>query len=59
VVRLLEDQPELAYAAEVVDPNADPVRVIIAARGAGLAELLIAGDKFDPIRFLEMLEAAG
>ena len=58
VIRLLEDEPELAYAAEIVDPDADPVRVVIVARGAGLCELLIDGDKFDPIKFLEMIDAA-
>ncbi len=56
VVQLLKNEPGLAYAAEVVDPDADPVRVVIAARGAGICELLIAGDKFDPIKFLEMCE---
>lgn len=34
MVRLLEDQPELDYAAEVVDSNGGHARVVIAAGGA-------------------------
>lgn len=37
--------------------NGDAVRVVVAVRGAGTADLLIDRDKWDPVSFLELLDA--
>jgi hypothetical protein len=55
----LEANPDLVRAVEVIDPDADPVRVIVAVRGAGTCELQIARDRWDPFLFLRLIEARG
>ena len=51
----LQSDPGLHYALEVVDADSDPVRLIVAVRGAGTAEVTIPADRYDPFRLLEMI----
>jgi hypothetical protein len=55
----LEADPELIRAVEVIDPDGDPVRLIVAIRGVGTCELQIDAERWDPIKFLEMVESGG
>ena len=41
-------------AIEVIDAN--PVRIIIAIRNVGVCELLVARDKWDPFKFLALID---
>jgi len=53
----VESEPELIRAFEVVDPDADPVRVMVAIRGVGSCELLIDAARWDPLEFLRLVHA--
>ena len=55
VLRDLEANPERVRAVEVVDVDADPVRIIVAIRNVGVCELLVARDRWDPFQFLALL----
>lgn len=57
VWQALQDRPGKIKYFEVEDPDADPVRLVLAIRGVGTCDLLIAADKWDPIRFLELLDS--
>ena len=57
VLRDLEAHPEHVRAIEVIDPDTDPVRIIIAIRDVGICELLVARDKWDPFQFLALIGA--
>lgn len=57
-VRVLQDlraMPERARAIEVIDADADVVRIIVAIRDIGVCELLVARDRWDPFQFLALL----
>jgi hypothetical protein len=47
--------PERARAIEVIDADADVVRIIVAIRDIGVCELLVARDRWDPFQFLALL----
>ena len=55
VLRDLEANPERVRAVEVIDADADPVRILVAIRDVGVCELLVARDKWDPFQFLALL----
>jgi hypothetical protein len=55
----LEANPDLVRAVEVIDPDADPVRLIVAIRGTGTCELQIDRDRWNPFAFLRLIEARG
>ena len=55
VLRDLEAHPEHVRAIEVIDPDSDPVRLIVAIRNVGVCELLVARDRWDPFQFLALL----
>ena len=55
VLRRLEQYPEIDRAW-FADGDADPVRVALAIRGKGSGELTIPGDKWDPLRFLALMD---
>lgn len=55
--RELKACPDKVKYFEVLDPNSDPVRLVLAIRGVGTCDLLIDREKWDPIRFLELLDA--
>jgi hypothetical protein len=57
LLRGLEADPGLVRAIELIDPDADPLRLIVAIRGIGTCELHIAVDRWDPMRFLELVES--
>lgn len=57
VWRELEARPDKIKYFEVVDPDADPVRLVLAIRGVGTCDLLIARERWDPARFLALLDA--
>ena len=57
VLRDLEANPERVRAIEVVDADTDPVRLIVAVRDVGVCELLVARDKWDPFKFLALIDA--
>ena len=52
----LQAQPSKVRYFEVIDPDADPVRVVVAIRRVGTCDLLIDRDRWDPVRFFEMLD---
>lgn len=56
VWQALQDRPDKVKYFEVVDPDADPVRLVLAIRDVGTCDLLIAADKWDPVRFLQLLD---
>ena len=49
--------PLAKYAAEIIDPNSDPVIVAVAIRGKAVCDVAIPRDKFDPFVLLEMIHA--
>jgi hypothetical protein len=57
-LEMLRRHPEITRAV-VVDGDADPVRVALAIRNVGTCELLIPRDRWDPFRFLELLDKHG
>jgi phosphoribosyl-AMP cyclohydrolase len=42
---------------KVVDPDADPVRIVFALRDVGTCDLLVDRGRWDPERFLELLDS--
>ncbi len=57
VLRDLETNPERVRAIEVIDKGSDPIRIVVAIRNVGTCELLVARDKWDPFRFLALIDA--
>ena len=55
--RDLEADPNLIHAMEVIDPDADPVRLLVAIRDVGTCELLVDRQRWDPFKFLKLLES--
>jgi hypothetical protein len=55
----LSAEPWLRCAVRVIDPDADPVRVVVAYRGVGTAVLEIPGGRWDPWLFLRVLQQQG
>lgn len=55
VLAMLAEQPGTRYAVVVVDPDADPVIVVVAVRDVGTCEIAIPADRFDPFALLEIL----
>lgn len=53
----LQARPDKIKYFEVIDPAADPVRLVLAIRGVGTCDLLIDRDRWDPFRFLELLDS--
>lgn len=57
VWQALQDRPDKVKYFEVLAPDEDPVRLVLAIRGVGTCDLLIAAGKWNPFRFLELLDA--
>lgn len=55
---VLDAHPDAPYGAHV-DTTTDPVRVVVAIRGIALCEVLIPRERWDGVRFLELLEKLG
>ena len=53
----LQALPDKVRYFEVVDPDADPVRLVLAIRDVGTCDLLIDRAKWDPFRFLQLLDS--
>lgn len=51
----LSANPGRRFASEVLDPDADPVLMAVAVRGAGFAALRIARDKYDAGKLIEIV----
>ena len=57
LLRDLEADPDLVQAVEVIDSDSDPVRLLIAIRDVGTCELLVDRRRWDPFKFLKLLES--
>ena len=57
VLQDLQANPGRVRAVEVIDADADIVRLIVAIRDIGVCELLVARDKWDPFKFLALIDA--
>ncbi len=57
MLRGLEAHLQHVRAIEVIDPDTDPVRLIVAIRNVGVCELLVTRDKWDPFQFLALIDA--
>jgi len=57
--RELAVNPGLRFASEVLDPDADPVLLAVAVRGAGFATLRIARGRYDAGQLLEIIDRVG
>lgn len=57
--RELKARPGKDKYFEIYDSDSDCVRVVLAIRDVGTCDLLIARDKWDPVRFLELLDSEG
>ena len=55
----LDANPGLKFASEVLDPDADPVLLAVAVRGAGFATLRITKDRYDEGQLLEIIDRVG
>lgn len=52
---LMLDLSGAKYVFRVVNPDTDPVRVVVAIRGNGTVDLLVPRSKWDGFLFMEML----
>ncbi len=57
VLRDLRAMPERIRAIEVMDVDEAVIRLIVAIRNVGVCELLVARDKWDPFKFLALIDA--
>ena len=55
----LARNPGISFASEVLTPDADPVLLAVAVRGAGFATLRIARDRYDEGQLLEIIDLVG
>lgn len=55
----LARNPSIRFASEVLTPDADPVLLAVAVRGAGFATLRIARDRYDEGQLLEIIDRVG
>lgn len=55
--RGLLGHPDEVKHFEVMDLDADPVRIVVAIRGVGTCDLLVDRDRWDPSRFLELIDS--
>lgn len=56
VLAMLQDNPAIRYAIEVVDPNTDPVIISVAIRQLASFELNIPQSCYDGFVLLELIE---
>lgn len=54
--RELQARPDKIKYFTVLDPDGDPIRLVLAIRDVGTCDLLVARERWDPVRFLELLE---
>lgn len=55
----LAANPSLRFTSEVLTPDADPILLAVAVRGAGFATLRIAKDRYDEGQLLEIIDRVG
>jgi hypothetical protein len=59
VLQRLREHPDVARAFETEEDSEGNMRVALAVRGKGTCELVIAADRWDPIKFLELMGQHG
>jgi hypothetical protein len=56
VLAELQENPNICYAIDVIDPDADPVIIAIGIRGVATFEINVPQVRYDPFALLELLE---